>query len=34
METMLWIGLLSFFAVGTVLGALALIEMIRNAGRR
>lgn len=34
METMLWIGLGSFFAVGLGLGALALITMIKNAGHR
>ena len=30
---MLWIGLGSFFVVGLTLGSLALIQMIRNAGR-
>lgn len=32
METMLWIALGSFFVVGFVLGAVALITMIRGAG--
>jgi hypothetical protein len=34
METMLWIGLGSFFFVGLVLGVLALVTMIRGAGHR
>jgi hypothetical protein len=32
-ETFLWIGLISYVGVGLVLAALAVLAMIRNAGR-
>jgi hypothetical protein len=33
METILWIGLISYISVGLLLGTLGLIQMVRNAGR-
>lgn len=34
METVLWIGLGVYIIVGLVLGIMALVTMVRNAGRR
>jgi len=34
MEQILWIGLISYLVVGVGLGTLALLAMVRNAGRR
>jgi hypothetical protein len=33
METILWIGLLTYIGVGLLLGILGLITMVRNAGK-
>lgn len=34
METILWMGLISYISVGLLLGILGLIQMVRNAGHR